>query len=689
MDGMTEIMPPEGGEDHKGRERTVGRDRELALFREQLQSGPGAGRRLLNVYGTGGVGKSHLLDEFRRLTRLAGGAFYLLNSRDFPPKPQEFCLHLLRLAQPEADDPAEPLPRLAIRCQRLFSEAAARGKTILALDTFEEMGELEGWLRDEFLPGLHPDIFLIVSGRYPLQSAWLSSPGWRRAIIRLPLSDLDYFSVRDYLLHAGIQSDEAVHQIWLKTKGHPLTLSLFAATTLTESWCSLPGYGSYSCSDRDEVFDHVVRTWLKEVPDAGLRELVEATAVLGHFNQELLAFVLDREVPTDLFRRLTGLSFIRRVDRGWLLHDLMRDAVCSELRARAPSRFGELWSRCVLFTYNRIMELSARKRPISWECSEWFYYVGDHLIREFFYQRFSPIHSEPLSPANWSEAEAYIRMRHETAQDAHLVFYHPDTGERTEYYIKRRESLLTLRHVHLEELYALDPGIVRLIRGPQGSVIGLSAIIPINGRTLDYLRTEPLSACYFGRLNESQLKEMRVAPDSRFGYFVKTIDIPNFADHSMRTAAGLTFMSLMLSAGFIVAAPPANPFFQSIHVRLGCEETKDILHTDYDGVTPTPLFVLDTRGAKLHQYLNRMLASFGLQPGGMAARETAPEPEQPLLTERERCVVRLTAEGKTNQEIANELYIEEVTVKKHLTAIFRKLEVKSRTQLIHKLQKRI
>ncbi len=52
------------------------------------------------------------------------------------------------------------------------------------------------------------------------------------------------------------------------------------------------------------------------------------------------------------------------------------------------------------------------------------------------------------------------------------------------------------------------------------------------------------------------------------------------------------------------------------------------------------------------------------------------------LTEREKEVLSLVAKGKTNQEIADELFVRDVTVKTHLNTIFKKLKVKSRTQAV-------
>ncbi|BCB08611.1 hypothetical protein HHSLTHF2_25010 [Vreelandella venusta] len=56
-----------------------------------------------------------------------------------------------------------------------------------------------------------------------------------------------------------------------------------------------------------------------------------------------------------------------------------------------------------------------------------------------------------------------------------------------------------------------------------------------------------------------------------------------------------------------------------------------------------------------------------------------------LLTERERGVALAVARGATNKEVARQLDITERTVKAHLSAIFKKLSVRDRLQLILKL----
>ena len=49
------------------------------------------------------------------------------------------------------------------------------------------------------------------------------------------------------------------------------------------------------------------------------------------------------------------------------------------------------------------------------------------------------------------------------------------------------------------------------------------------------------------------------------------------------------------------------------------------------------------------------------------------------LTERELQVLRLVAAGKTNKEIASELFVSWRTIDRHVSNLFGKLDVSSRT----------
>ncbi len=70
-----------------------------------------------------------------------------------------------------------------------------------------------------------------------------------------------------------------------------------------------------------------------------------------------------------------------------------------------------------------------------------------------------------------------------------------------------------------------------------------------------------------------------------------------------------------------------------------------------------------------------------LATGERARKRTVDTLDQ--LTPQEKQVVRLAAQGTTNREIATQLFITQSTVEYHLRKAFRKLDVKSRTQLAH------
>ncbi len=80
--------------------------------------------------------------------------------------------------------------------------------------------------------------------------------------------------------------------------------------------------------------------------------------------------------------------------------------------------------------------------------------------------------------------------------------------------------------------------------------------------------------------------------------------------------------------------------------------------------------------ARLHPDIARKLME-------QVAHQTGPIPEAAGegLTDREREVVRLVAQGRSNAEIAQELVISDKTVKTHISNILSKLDLDDRTQL--------
>jgi LuxR family maltose regulon positive regulatory protein len=80
------------------------------------------------------------------------------------------------------------------------------------------------------------------------------------------------------------------------------------------------------------------------------------------------------------------------------------------------------------------------------------------------------------------------------------------------------------------------------------------------------------------------------------------------------------------------------------------------------------------------EYVDALLAAFR-GPSGADAPQTA-QPFTEPLSERELEVLQLVAAGKSNREISDQLFVTVDTVKKHLTHVFNKLGVGSRTQAV-------
>ena len=65
-----------------------------------------------------------------------------------------------------------------------------------------------------------------------------------------------------------------------------------------------------------------------------------------------------------------------------------------------------------------------------------------------------------------------------------------------------------------------------------------------------------------------------------------------------------------------------------------------------------------------------------------------PENQHPALTEREQQILRLVADGLSNREIADQLFLSRYTVESHVKRIYRKLAVSSRTSAVRAARER-
>ena len=90
------------------------------------------------------------------------------------------------------------------------------------------------------------------------------------------------------------------------------------------------------------------------------------------------------------------------------------------------------------------------------------------------------------------------------------------------------------------------------------------------------------------------------------------------------------------------------------------------------------------------EYKERFLAAkrMTLAPFSAVYPELSPDKLSDSLTGREREIAMLAAEGLSNREIAEKLFLTSSTVRTHLRTVFKKLAVEHRTELAQRLNQK-
>lgn len=104
-----------------------------------------------------------------------------------------------------------------------------------------------------------------------------------------------------------------------------------------------------------------------------------------------------------------------------------------------------------------------------------------------------------------------------------------------------------------------------------------------------------------------------------------------------------------------------------------------ILKQNFESIAPAVNAVCSGQTVFGDEIVGRIPALYGQSSDDTS--HTVLPPEDCSLTEKERDIVSLVAEGMSNKEIAASLYLSEGTVRNYLSAILEKLQLKGRTQL--------
>lgn len=654
---------------HEERAWFVGRQAERDRFSKYLTD-RGNEAPIFNVYGVSGIGKSSLLHQFRVIAERQGVPFVMLDSRDFAHTPTGFCQKLLDELDVEVKVASEEDPvKLAI--QRL-NETAAHNGLVLAIDTYEELEDMDYWIRQVFLSQLHDESIVVVSGRNPLRGAWMSSPAWRQMIQPIQLRPFDLATSRDYTSRFGLHpSSQQINRLHRLSHGHPLTLSLFLQV--------LSGHGEidFQSSTMADVLDQLLTRWLSEIQGTSLYPLVEAASMVRVFDQDLLEAMIDEPVDAAEFNSLIQLSFVLRSHRGWFIHDGLRAALSQNFRQRRPQLHKEFRDRCIRYLYRHIPEEVSQSHTVLY-VTDLMYVLGDTTIRAAFLDE-NPdqqYHFEDAHEGNLDELKQYIRdVLDDPVDRSHHQFIDKDSGQQHEMIVPKDFKKRALDLLDVKQLLALDANVVRMMKNEHHETVAFVVFIPIHKGTLLFLEQSPISKHYFEGLTKAQRKEYYVPPSSPAGWYLYHIDMYK-ANAEGRRLYFQSVMSLILQGGICIISSPIR-YYQEVVRSIGWNEVPWAMHTDYGPEYPSPTFALDLRGMKLKQYVRALIekAGISLEPS-LAAYN---------LTPREQEIALSTLAHSSIAEIAAHLHVTEITVKKHLGKVYEKLGVKGKTELIKKL----
>jgi DNA-binding CsgD family transcriptional regulator len=680
-------------------EQFTGREAELQLFESMLADNSGSS--ILNVYGPGGIGKSTLLDAFRRHSEAAGAAYLYLDAADFGNSAELFGSRLCAIL-PDTE-------QCELDC--LFADIrkiARHRQVVIAIDTFEDIGDLNRWIRERFLSRLPDNCLVVIAGRHPLTDLWQSHPAWHSLISPLPLHNFDRAMTAQYLQRRGICDPSRIEHAWQFTAGHPLALSLSVPLLQHDAE---PVSGSYLDAD---IVPRLTQRWLREAPDDRLRPFIEAAAIVRHFNQDLLERISDSDITANLFQQLTDCSFVRNGPYGWSLHGLVRDAVARELSQRSPERYIQLRIRALCSLAQAVIQ-PGMGLDRNTALQEFFYLLGDSLVRAALYneetQARSDLYLEGASPDDVAMLEEYMlawRLERGVLANTEVELFDRTNNQRIPQQIisePREPEFLDMR-----ELVKRFPGSVRLLKDQTSHLLGLNIVLPINAQTIPYLESQPVTGRYFNSLDDEQRHELSTPTAGTENWFVRLIDTRNPGDNAARALLFRDLAALLIKPARYITTTPLE-LYQSLLTRFGFQRLDLPPHYDFGNDRPAHFYELDLRGERLAQHLSSLMrqqlgtevdlpfdtllatvtpANNALQPEAIPEPmvEDIPElvPHLPLdeLTEREREVALIAVEGLPNCSIAARLDITEVTVKKHMGQIFKKLGVRNRAELIRR-----
>jgi hypothetical protein len=379
----------------RSHETLVGRAAEQAALRAALADD---GPLVTCVHGLAGMGKTTLLEAFLAETRSAGVTVVRLDGRTFEPTPAGFLAELAHAIGADEDDIAGVTRRLGELGERL----------VLAIDTYENLRLIDGWLRTEFVPALSNNVRVILAGREVPLFAWEAAPGWRGFFRSVPLGPLSPDAAAELLERDGL--DTAIgRDLNRLVRGHPLALVVGASAIRERPDLQIED------AALQRVIEALATIYLDQL-DPQTRQALDAAAVVRRMTRPLYRAILPDAAPDDGLERLRRLPFVDVMRDGLVVHETVQQAVAGALRATDPERYRRL--KAAAWRQLRLEVTGVGRRELWRYTADMLFLLENPVPRNAFFPPGSQ--SYAVDQANPADQSAILSIvdRHLGRQDA-------------------------------------------------------------------------------------------------------------------------------------------------------------------------------------------------------------------------------------------------------------------------------
>ncbi len=550
---------------------------------------------------------------------LTGPKVLFVDAREVEPTPMTCLAHLGTLigvtGQPVLTEIADAV-------------AAAETEAVV-IDSYERFAVVDGWLRNSLLPALPAHVTTVLAGRNPPNVAWRAAPGWRHLLAELRLGPLTEREAAELVARRGLPPDLAARARGFG-RGYPLALELACEALSRHPGLAVGGPPA-------EVVEELVDVLLGDL-EADVREAVEAASVLRRITMPALAAVLDT-TPAELQRLWTALRdlpFATVHPHGVDLQAVVQDVTARSLELRDASRARELRRRAARAALGTV------GRAPGWAATaDLLHLVQNPVVRNAF-----------IPPTG-------VQHPVESARASDL----PEVLEISRRHVGRSEATL------VEAWWRHHPDGLSVARDADGKVQAFGLVVDAAEVAHELVRDDAAAA---GMV--ADLRARPLPPGARALLSRQMLT----ADRGAQPCPELALMTVDLKRTYLEMRPDLLRVYTVAEFGGAMAEMIAALgFAPVEGGEAAGLWALEMPEGSVDAWIARHIE---LETSPSAARTDAPLPAVlSTLSAREREVLAALAEGLTNHELADRLFISERTANRHLSNIFPKLGVRNRT----------